>query len=263
MRTLVYTICNTAYERFIPMFILSNVFFNNDIDVEIGVSKSKLSEDTEKCINMIKNAFPDNIIRIDYNAFVEIDKKYGNTKGKKMQYGTLRWFTEPTIKNEYVYISDIDIITLEPFTQWHINKMNSWGGSYDNVVRSNNKQRLTGLHFSKYGSFYPINTKHVKNWEANDEIILKQLVSAKVTINESLNERPVHGFHLSPNRKMVNENGKPSWGLGVAKPTWELDEKFKESFSKLINSKIYNEIYLTLEEEMKNDINAVREYFKI
>lgn len=263
MRTLVYTICNTPYERFIPPFVLSNIYFNNDVDVEIGVSKHILSENTEKMLNIIKNAFPDNKVKIDYNAFTEINNTFAQIHDRKVRYGTLRWITQPTLKDEYVYIGDIDIITLEAFTKWHIDKMKSWDGDYDNIIRSNNAQKMSGLHFAKYNSFYPIDTKYVTNWEINNEIILKQLVSAKTAINETLTERPVHGFHLSPNRKMLNENGKPSWGLGKKNPTWELDEKFKQPFVELVNSKIYKDIYNLLDEKMKNDINNVRIYFNI
>lgn len=263
MRTLVYTLCNTPYEHFIPLFILSNVFFNNDVDIEIGVSKPILSENIEKTITIIKTAFPNNKIKITYNSFREIDKTFAKVNDIKLRYGTLRWFVHPQINDDYVYISDIDIICLEPFTQWHIKQMNSWNGEYDNIVRHNNKQKMSGLHFSKYTAFYPINIKYVTNWETNDEIILKQLVSAKTIINEKLTKRPVHGFHLSPNRKMLDNNGKPSWGLGKVEPTWELDEKFKHSFSELVNSNIYKNIYPLLDEKMKNVIDAVRQYFGV
>lgn len=263
MKTLVYTLCNTPYERFIPIFILSNVYFNDDVDIEIGISKSALNEKTEKAIAIIKNEFPNNKIKITYNNFVELDNIFAKVNGVKLRYGTLRWFVQPKTTDEYVYISDIDILCLETFTQWHIKQMKSWNGEYDNIVRFNNKEKMSGLHFSKYESFYPINTKYVTNWEINDEIILKQLVSARTVINEKLTERPVHGFHLSPNRKMLGDDGKPSWGLGKINPTWELDEKFKSPFSDLVNSDIYKEIYPLLDEKMKNDIGSVRKYFAV
>ncbi len=254
MKTLVYTICNTPYERFIPLFALSNIYFNNDVDVEVGVSKPTLSKNMEKSLNIIRNAFPNNKIKIDYNTFTETSSTLGKANDKEMIYGTLRWFIQPQLENEYVYISDIDIICLEPFTQWHIDKMKSWNGDYDNITRNTDRKRLTGLHFAKYNSFYPIDTKYVTDWKTNDEIILKQLVSAKTTVNETLTERPVHGFHLSPNRKMLGDNNKPSWGLDI---------KFKQPFAELVNSETYKNIYNLLDEKMRNDINAIRLYFKI
>lgn len=60
----------------------------------------------------------------------------------------------------YVYISDIDIITLESdIIEQHVENMAANKISYSNMVRKETcfcLPRLTGLHFTEYAEFYPL-----------------------------------------------------------------------------------------------------------
>lgn len=114
-RTLVYTVCDDDYAKFIPLLIMSHMMYNNNIDIEISVNVNKLNNNTEKAISILQNFFKEKgVIKINYNTFQNIDKRNALYKGKKMLKGTLRWLIEPTIKDEYTYITDIDIACLEP-----------------------------------------------------------------------------------------------------------------------------------------------------
>ena len=45
--TTIYTCCNKKYEHFIPIFVHSILYHNNDVDVEIGIEDDFLSEYVE------------------------------------------------------------------------------------------------------------------------------------------------------------------------------------------------------------------------
>jgi len=130
----------------------------------------------------------------------------------------VRFLYEPETKCDYVYISDVDIF----FTEYnvlgsHRKAMEESGQSFSNIVRKNTC-RLTGLHVTKWDSFYPIPSHEeiISEWK-NDEQILYHLVKKKLgeEPRKDLVFRPVHGIHTSPNRKIAN---------GINGQSWEIDK---------------------------------------
>lgn len=246
MRTTFFTCVNKKYEDFIPLFIHSILYHNESADVEIGVESLSLDNKTKGSIKFLKDKYPNNKIIIREVSF-------GTNNIDGVSYGiipnSVRFIETPTIVNEYVYIGDIDIVVLEKdLSVIHINNMKETGLNYSNIVRpydNSNMKRLSGLHFTKWNSYYPI-PKYINLAKEgllnHDEVLLYRLVSTKNEISELSQFRPVHGIHMSPNRKSDAALG---WGLSKWKNEWlsyrESDEfKFleKNCFSKRILSNL-------------------------
>ena len=127
----------------------------------------------------------------------------------------LRFLMEPKIQAPYVYIGDIDILVLESgITDIHLKNCRSSGLPYSNIVRVGTK-RLSGLHFTKRESYYPITQPPPSILKARlDEEVLYEIVRRRGLELPIGNFRPVHGIHFSPNREKVVADGPDlSWGL--------------------------------------------------
>lgn len=247
--TIIVTCCNKKYEKFIPLFCMSLALFNDDIVIEIGISSKKLPDETETILENIRKDC--NIeIQIDYELFKEEDN-YVVFNNQKTLPNTVRFLFKPKMKAKYVYISDIDIINLQKnFYELMIKDMEKNNINYSNIVRPNTT-RLTGLHFSKYNTYYPISTENIKNYIENDEMILYKIVSSKCAINHSLTYRPVHGIHISPNRKLDNKNG----------PNWGCSEIWKENYFNMINSVLFVKNYKYFDKDIKTIIKQITDYY--
>ena len=229
MRTTFYTCCDKKYQDFIPIFIHSILYHNDDADVEIGVDDINLPKNITESVRIIMNWYPNSkvcIRSVSFDPIVVFEKTHN------VCVNVVRFINEPSIKNDYVYISDIDIIMLQNnISELHISEMIKTGLNYSNIVRPYEDKRLrklTGLHFTKWDAYYPIN-----NFEdivgddglAQDEVFLFNLVSKRNIVSESTQYRPVHGIHVSPNR---TPNGYPGWGLSGWIPQWHSYRKSNE-----------------------------------
>lgn len=170
---------------------------------------------------------------------------------------TVRFLEEPRFKNPLVYISDIDIITLEEIRPVHLEQMEKAQTNYSNVVRPNSKPpRLTGLHFTKWEGYYPIpdySDLVKKALLSLDEIFLHDLVAKTNPVDVKFKmERPVHGIHCSPNRI---PNAKVGWGLS---------EKWKEGWEKYRNSDTFRIAQLLFSERVNRSVEIIdRNYFGV
>ena len=75
---------------------------------------------------------------------------------KKVKKNSIRFLIEPTIKNEFVFIGDIDIVYLiENYYDNYLIDMFNRTSCYSNIVRPNtNNSRLSGVHFSKWNCLH-------------------------------------------------------------------------------------------------------------
>lgn len=244
----IFTCCNGIYKDFIPLFVLSNLFHNDNCTVEVGVDNSNYSKIKES-LDILNNSYKDKFMIYDVN--------FGNQIVNKINCNTIpntvRFFTTPKIKSKYVYISDVDIITLEKnFSEIHIKNMERTGLPYSNVVRPSSN-RLTGLHFTPYENYYPIpNYTNLckKNILYHDEVFLYELVKKRYP-NFKLDEtfRPVHGIHVSLNR---NPTGNINWGMPSWGPKW----------SEFRSSETFLSIEPTLTEMIRDKIKIIDEFYK-
>lgn len=243
---LIYTACDKNYEMFIPLFCLSHCIFNKNIDIEIAIEKT-LDDNVEKCLNIIRKYFPEVNIHINYNSFNVVGQYDAIVNGIKCFINSVRFILQPCIQAEYVYITDIDIICCEDIADKHIADMIQYNSPYSNIVRKNTK-RLTGLHFTKYSAYYPLDINYIKTVSIPnkmDEVLLYDIVKKNTNIDLSRTYRPVHGIHMSLNRPTVaGTTDLPGWGAENFNIQWEYisqSDCYKEIqplFSKKLNELI-------------------------
>ena len=172
-RITIYACCDEFYSHYIPIFV--NTMLRADklkkLDFEIGINQNKLTYNEEKAIDYLKQKYKYSKILIKYNFFIK-NSTGTYFKNIKVKSGSVRFISQPSIRNKYVYITDIDIITLENnFYLFLIDDMIKRNSSYSNKVRKNFfPKHLTGLHFCEYKKHYPIPPQ--ANYEINDEVLL-------------------------------------------------------------------------------------------
>ena len=249
-----FTCCNKIYNNFIPLFILSNLYHNKDSFVEIGTD-DKNFEPTSKALEVLERYYGNKFLirEVNFNHIEHEGKKY------KMIPNSVRFINEPAMKTEYVYISDVDIITLQnDICDIHINNMKKTGLPYSNIVRplkntENEIKRLSGLHFSPYTNYYPIpNISDLYHTGVlnHDEGLLFKIVEKKYPMfkyDESY--RPVHGIHISLNREPI---GKLGWGM----------DSWKKQWLEFRNQNIFNDVEEVLPKFMIEKINIIDKHFK-
>jgi hypothetical protein len=244
----IYTCCDGIYKDFTPLFILSNIHHNDSCFVEIGVD-DKNYEKTKKSLSLLKEMYP--------NKFLIYNVKFGNQKVSNQNFNclsnTIRFFNTPVMKTKYVYISDVDIITLQKnLHEIHIQNMVKTKLPYSNIVRPKSN-RLSGLHFTPYENYYPV-PKYLdlcqNGFLMHDEVFLYELVKKRFpNFNFEETFRPVHGIHVSLNRE---PEGKLNWGMKNWKSQWQ-------EFRTTNNFKIMEQHFTDM---IKTKINIIDNYYK-
>ena len=211
-RTLIYTWCDSNYAVFIPIFCASLLSTNSDIDIEIGTSAPKLTAEQNNALDKLRQLHPDAKILIKTGMYKEAgDKRVILDNGISVQSATVRFITEPVIKDKYTYISDIDIVSLErDFYKSHIEDMQLHNRKYSNIVRKD-IPRLSGLHFCETDMQYPLDLSgiNIAGW---NEVILMEVTAKKTELDYETTWRPVHGVHMSANRPRIEGTSTiPGW----------------------------------------------------
>lgn len=138
---------------------------------------------------------------------------------KAKMENSLRFIVEPLTKADLVYIGDVDIMILEPVREKH-RKVFDAGLPYSNVVRDGTK-RLSGLHFTRYDTYYPLpEIDDLVANTVNDEELLYKIVERKGALFDQASNvrnlvgRPIHGIHMSMNRFPFSAHAeRVSWGM--------------------------------------------------
>ena len=244
------------YCSFIPLFCASILYCDkrNRTDIEIVTDLSAFPENIEKSLKFLRTIFIYSKIKIRYNMY-KTGKKTTFLNNKKITRESIRWLIEPEIKNEYIFIGDIDIIYLkENYYDNYLMDMFNRTSCYSNIVR-NNSHNMGGVHFSKYYCLYPILlSKDVNLMMYNEELLFTRLKELHVEIDFKTTYRPIFGVHMSVNRKFVEDKENNI--------TWEAAGK-KYLWKKFTNTEIYKYIYPLLDEFIKAKIDLLEEYYKI
>jgi SAM-dependent methyltransferase len=156
---------------------------------------------------------------------------------------SIRFIIEPKMEAEFVYIGDVDIMIMEDIASWH-SPIFEAALPYSNIIRSGTK-RLSGLHFTRYKSHYPLpEIADLINSEINDEELLYKIVERKGLLypNEKFysikNNRPIHGLHMSLNRLPFSYNKeRVGWGMSYA---------HLAGAESIFKSDIFNDFFATL-----------------
>lgn len=231
----IFTCCNGVYKDFIPLFALSNLISSPNHTVEVGVDVDDVSE--TKAIQMLMNEYPGRL------TIREVEFEKGKCPGM------IRFITEPLTKSDYVYISDVDIITLDKnITQQHIDNIKLNSLNYSNIVRPKSN-RLTGLHFTEFDKYYPINDySHLSHYFPHDENFLYGLMEERHgEPNKEVTWRPVHGIHVSLNRTI---DGKPGWGV----------KRWMDKWRVFRNLEVFKRLEPLLTDMIKDKINQIDNY---
>lgn len=250
--TLVYTICDEKYAKFVPLFIYSNLFYDN-VDIEVGIYTSKQNLDyIDESVKMCKLLFPDREICIRYlhpNDCVKY--KFTNL----LFVNSLRFVIEPLTKRDFVYISDVDIICCtENFTSFLKQDMNENNRQYSNICRDKNAKHkhLSGLHFTKWDAYYPLDFKKIKFSDYGDECLLYDIVRMRNEIDYCTKYRPVFGPHVSPSRSPKKVGSIPGWGY----------EPFKKNFRTLIEDETFLQLSSVITNDTKRIINILNNLYE-
>jgi hypothetical protein len=224
------------------MFILSNLFFNRNAFVEICTFKDSIPS-IEDSLNCLNKTYPNEFLVREIDNII---------LPPKTQTNSIRFILEPTIKMDYVYISDIDIIVLESnILEKHLKIMDENNIPYSNIIR-NGSTRLTGLHFTPWDNYYPIKSfNHLHEYLKHDELFLFHLMLDRFpNLKNESTIRPVHGIHASPNRNPIDD--KINWGMY---------EHRKNSWIQLKSSEQFKEIYHTLSNRLKETISIINNFY--
>jgi hypothetical protein len=201
MTTLFFTSADPKYECFIAPYAASVLHHNTDAIIEFAVEDTERAKaEHAKSLAILNAYFPDRITL----------RSADFTKSKP---NTIRFITDPVNHCEYTYIGDIDIIVLDRVTPMHLGNMANTCLPFSNVTRKN-RPALTGLHFTRSDAYYPLVLDPSWNLAGDDEELLYKIVAARGLPMPTNNFRPVHGIHMSMNRRPVGRAGEAGWDIG-------------------------------------------------
>jgi len=238
----VFTCCDDNYIDFIPLFVVSNLYHIKNCFVEVGV-KTENEHVIESTRCFLDKIYPNNFL------IRKLDQQI-NCNG-----GTLRFINQPSVYSKYVYISDIDIVTLESnVVDTHLGIMKKHSLPYSNMIRDNS-HRLTGLHFTPYENYYPIESyEDLNGLLQHDEVFLYHLIHKRFpNINNKNKIRPVHGIHMSPNRNASDK--KLGWGLDSPKRC--------EQWTDFVSSEVFKLLYSDLSDRIKTNIEIINTHYGV
>lgn len=228
----IFTTADVKYELFVIPFIASCLEFNPGAFVEVGVANAaRFRRQNEQAIKRLTNRYGTSFRVRDVPTH------------RKVPPNSLRFMYEPIEKRKYTYISDIDIFHLEEIAPLHTEKMQETGLPYSNMRRWGRDQ-LTGLHFTLTDAFYPL-PQYPDDQSDRDEILLFQIVADKglELPDPALDFRPVHGFHISLNRR-------PAGGSTGFK--WEFKNRMINNYLFFTSSPFWRDIFPHLDKQYQN-----------
>ena len=237
--------CDKKYSSFIVPFVYFSSLFNKNAAYEFLIA-GELDNGVAESIEKLKELLG---VKITLRFF----KDFSNAE-------LLRFVEEPSEDYDYVYIGDIDIFILEDVLPFHIKRLPITGIVYDNVIRPNNKNYLSGLQFCTR-EYFKLTKKAREKYakesnlkECNERTLLKivnesglKSYLAKDT-NEFTKARPVHGVHVSLNRRPFAPKSPMSFTFG------EYEDAF---FSAMSTDMFKNKIYPLFTKFMKGIFSTV------
>lgn len=220
MVTTFFTAANRRYEYFAIPYAVSVLQCNPDAQVEICLEDpDSFAVQNAKAIRIVSKSFPDRLLF-----------RGGEFDGRTVN--SVRFIERPQLTGEYTYIGDIDIVVLEHVSPQHLHHMRGTGLPFSNILRPDGL-RLSGLHFTRTDAYYPVDLSGL-DLRMGDEALLFHLAKKGGLPSPEDTWRPVHGIHLSPNRRPFGVAGEPDWGLRHV--------HFLEAFLQLRDGDLWQEI---------------------
>jgi len=198
--TTVFTACDRAYEAFVLPYLSSVLFHNPDAVVEICIEDTaRFNASNQAALGLLSDVY----------ANRWLIRESAKSDWKRPQ--RVRFTEVPQLSSQYTYIGDIDILILEHITPQHVAAMKETGLPYSNAVRPGTS-KLTGLHFTLSEAYYP---QAPVRLHMNDEASLYELVKGRghPLPGPEHTFRPMHGYHMTLNRRPLAPKGEPAWGI--------------------------------------------------
>ena len=204
--TTIFSSANELYEMYVLPYVVSALIHNPDARVEICLTDASSFMDRNHAgVDILHDHFAR-----DRVLFRNIDTGVGAPPN------SVRFLETPQIHTEYTYIGDIDILILEQISPLHIRRMSQASLPYSNVLRPG-RQALTGLHFTRTDFHYPAPPPPDVKLNLDEELLYTLVFSKGVGFPPPSWLRPIHGFHLSPNRSPIPYDAPnqrtPNWGI--------------------------------------------------
>ena len=248
--TLSYTCCNKAYEDFVPLFAASTLVHNEDFVVEVGLEDAAAFQDAQApALALLAQA-------VGPERLVFGDVAWTTPAGDRLLPNVVRFVTTPrTSGTDYVYLTDVDIVVLDTnVSALHVEHMRRHDAPYSNMVRVGTK-RLTGLHFTEADAHYPLpDLSDLDLVRRNDEEILYEIVERRGTAIYDGTYRPVHGIHISPNRRPTGQE----LGNGQSVPGWGINAYVKQ-FRRFDESPLMRDLAPLLSRRVRGCLAAIRQ----
>ena len=214
----VFTCADRAYEDFVAPFVAALLWSNPDALVEVGLEDADAFRATP-----VHGALQAQL----GGRFTLRTVAWTLPDGRTIPANAVRFVTEPATRADHVYISDVDILTLEPdILARHLAYLAETGLPYSNWVRDGT-DRLTGLHFARWEFQYPPPPfADLIVPKVNDEALLFRLVARRLGREPPRlpRFRPVHGIHVSPNRaprtQVRDGHTVPGWDVPPHAAAW-------------------------------------------
>lgn len=205
IRTTFFTYADPVYELFVLPYIVSVLIHNHDARVEICLDDSEKYRDSNtEAVDVLLQNFGE-------GRFMLRDAE----RNADVSPNSVRFLETPREMTEFTYIGDIDILILEAVSRFHIERMKRFSFEYSNIKRSK-KDKLSGLHFTRSDAYYPVHIPTGTNLHLDEALLYTMVVSRGHPLPPSDWSRPVHGYHLSPNRSpyasVLNDSKIPPWG---------------------------------------------------
>lgn len=185
-----FTVADQNYEPWVLPFAAAMLWSNPDAHVEIALPNPRqFREDNIVAVHQV----------LTEDRFLLRGADFGQV------VNSVRFLTEPRTRSDYLYIADIDILTVEPIMPARLKHMTETGLPYSNVLRPPQPGRpsqLTGLHFTEWDAWVPLTPTPPHARPNLDEQLLYDLVVARGLPLPDPGDtyRPAHGYHLSLNR---------------------------------------------------------------
>ena len=245
-----FTACSSGYDHFVLPWITSALIHNPDAVAEVLVE----DENQFKIgIKQLRLNFGDRVV------ISSMSKQWADWTEKAWRSSAIRFLEMPSIKSDYIYIGDIDIIILEPILAGHLHHMEVLNLPYSNIVRSGGHKRMTGLHFADFDKWYGSikDLSCYQKWYGsevtNDEQLLYHMAETGPGLPKEIplwaeKYRPVHGIHTSPNRKI---DGPINWGV---------NQHWSKRFKKLEQEKIWISMLPFFHPSYTSILTTIRKY---
>ena len=180
-------------------------------------------------VTAFKKLFHEEIAELQkYNtSFMIREPRFGRNRHPP---NTMRFFEKPSVPATYTYITDVDIMFLDDTLLSSYKDNWPQGLPYNNMLRSTDSVRLTGVHMVKTEEYFTqaLDESQKKHYELdhdeNDEVTLGHMCAeAHGLPSYDHRFRPIHGIHFSPCRR-----NKENWQNMGLRTTRAYYDKFME-----------------------------------